>query len=326
MQLSYNIHQITTPTPFPTGPVNCYVIKDEPVTLVDSGLKMPEALEALRAGLREIGLQFNDIKRLLITHSHLDHYGLMATVAAEGSPEVYAHPLEVHDLENPLGYMGDEEHFRRTERFLLESGLPVEYLDSILMRHPVFQQFRDPIKVTEQVTDGDVIPFEHMRLFVIHCPGHSPGMINFYDAASEILFSGDNLLKHISPVPLLYIPRDPDEPRTNSLADYIVSINRLKAFSIRTVLTGHGDVIHNIGDIIDSIVQHHRMRKQKVFEFLDGSPKTAYAVCCHLFPEISQIQIYLGMSEAVGHLGLLETEEAVEVFKRDGKNFYRRSS
>jgi len=320
----HHIHQIITPTPFPTGPVNCYVIKDDPITLIDSGLKMDEALEGLRAGLAEIGLQFSDIRRLLITHSHLDHYGLMATVAAEGSPRVFAHPLEVHDLENPEGYAGDDHYSRRTEQFLLEMGLPLECLDSILMRHPVFQQMRDPITVTDTVGDGDRITFEHRQLLVIHCPGHSPGMINFYDASEQILLSGDNLLKHISPVPLIYLPRDASEPRTNSLAAYIDSITRLKTFDIASVLPGHGEIINNCNTIIDSIIEHHRLRKERVFEFLNGSPKTAYDVCCHLFPEISQVQIYLGMSEAVGHLDLLKAEGAVETEINDGKYYYHR--
>lgn len=326
MRIADRIFQIVTPTPFPTGPANCYVIKDDPVTLIDSGLKMPEALEALREGLRQVDLRFGDIERMLVTHSHLDHYGLMATVAAEGAPRVFAHPLEVHDLENPQGYVGDEEHLRRTEQFLLESGLPVEQLEHILMRHPVFQQFRDPIAVTNPIGDGDRLTFEHRELLVIHCPGHSPGMINFLDAAEHMLLSGDNLIKHISPVPLIYIPRDPSQPRGNSLADYIASIGRLKAFDISLVLPGHGDIIHDCNALIDSIILHHKLRKDKVFAFLDGAPKTAYDVCGHLFPEISQIQIYLGMSEAVGHLDLLKDEGAVEMETRDGKNFFRRIS
>lgn len=324
MQITKHIYQIITPTPFPTGPVNCYVIKDDPITLIDSGLKMDEALEGLRAGLSEIGLQFGDIERLLITHSHLDHYGLMATVAAEGNPRVYAHPLEVYDLEDPHAYLGDDDLNRRTEQFLLESGLPTERLDSILMRHPVFQQMRDPIKVTDTLVDGQRLAFEHTELTVIHCPGHAPGMLNFLDISEGVLFSGDNLLKHISPVPLIYLPRDPALPRSNSLAAYIGSIKRLKEFDIRLVLPGHGDIINDIGAIIDSMIQHHEARKQKVFDFLDSSPKTPYDICCYLFPEISPIQIYLGMSEAVGHLDLLAVEGKVASEKRSGKNYFRK--
>jgi glyoxylase-like metal-dependent hydrolase (beta-lactamase superfamily II) len=323
LKVADRIYLIPTPTPFPVGVVNAYLVEDEPLTLIDSGVKTGEALEALRSGLAEVGLRFADIEQLLITHSHLDHYGLMAAVAAEGNPRVYAHPLEVFDLQNPYGYAAaNDERYQRIERFLLKWGLPEEALEMILMRHPVFEQLREPIKVTDTVTDGDRIRMKHKELLVIHCPGHSPGMINFYDPSAKVLFSGDNLLKEISPVPLIHFPSDSSKPRVHSLADYLATVQRLKSFDIDMALTGHGDIIHDVKGVIDSIIMHHEVRKQKVLRFLDGSPKSAFDVCAHLFPEIDQIQIFLGMSEAVGHLDLLETEGAVRRQEIDGKIYF----
>ena len=320
MKVAERIHLIPTPTPFPVGVVNAYLIADEPLTLIDSGVKTEEALEALRSGLAAMGIRFGDIEQLLITHSHLDHYGLMASVAAEGNPRVYAHPLEVYDVENPHGYAAaNDERYQRIERFLLRSGLPEKLLEMILMRHPVFEQLREAIKVTNTLEDGDRLRLKHKELLVIHCPGHSPGMINFYDASAKVLFSGDNLLKEISPVPLIHFPSDSSKPRMHSLADYLATVRRLKSFDIDMVLTGHGDIIHDVPGVIESIIVHHEIRKQKVLKFLDGSPKSAYEVCCHLFPEIDQIQIFLGMSEAVGHLDLLETEGAVQREEIEGR-------
>ncbi len=323
MKVAERIHQIPTPTPFYVGAINSYLIEDEPLTLIDSGLKTDEAEEALRSGLAKLGFCFGDVEQLIVTHAHLDHYGLMATVAAEGNPRVYAHPLETHDLQNPRGYVSeDDEQYKRTESFLLKSGLPEGSLKTILVRHPIFDQLRDPIRVTHTVGEGDRIGLKHKELQVIHCPGHSPGMINLYDHTAGVLFSGDNLLKHISPVPLIYFPRDSSKPRARSLADYVATIQRLKAFDISIVLTGHGDIIHDIGDVIDSMVVHHEVRKHKVLKFLDGSPRTAYDVCNHLFPGIDAYQTYLGMSEAIGHLDLLEMEGAVETEEIDGKIHY----
>ncbi|RJP75162.1 MAG: MBL fold metallo-hydrolase [Candidatus Abyssobacteria bacterium SURF_17] len=323
VEVAKHIHQIPTPTPFYVGAINTYLIEDEPLTLVDSGLKTEEAEEALRAGLKELGFAFSDIEQIIITHSHLDHYGLMATIASEGNPRVCAHPLEVFDLQNPRGYANeDDERYHRTERFLLKSGLPKELLENILMRHPIFEQLRDPITVTQMVNDGDVIRLKHRELRVVHCPGHSPGLINLYDSAARVLLSGDNLLKHISPVPLINFPKDSSQPRAHSLADYLATLRRLKTLDVDIVLTGHGEIIHDMNEIIDSIVVHHEVRKRKVHRFLDGSPKTAYDVCSHLFPKIEAYHIYLGMSEAVGHLDILQTEGAVEMEERNGKFLY----
>ncbi len=318
MKLANRIHQIVTPTPFQVGSVNAYLIEDDPLTLIDSGLKTNEAEEALRAQLAEIGLRFGDIEQLIVTHSHFDHYGLMGRIAAEGNPRVFAHSLEVHDLESPRSYAEDDERYKRVERFLLKSGLPPESLDTILMRHPIINEFRDSIKVSDIVGEGDAIRLRRKELRVIHCPGHSAGMINLYDPGAKTLFSGDNLLKHISPVPLINFPRDASQPRSHSLSDYIVTLERLKTLDIGIVFTGHGEVIHEAEEIIDSIILHHKVRKEKVLKFLDGFPKTAFDVCNHLFPEITPYQVYLGMSEAVGHLDVLETEGAIKRIEEDG--------
>jgi glyoxylase-like metal-dependent hydrolase (beta-lactamase superfamily II) len=319
VKIAERIHQISIPTPFYVGPINAYLIEDDPLTLIDTGLKTEEAERALRAGLAELGLACGDIGLIVVTHSHLDHYGLAATIAAEGGARVAAHPLEVFDLEERHAYSSpDDVRIQRTERFLLQSGLPEEKLDLILTRHPAFQQFRDPVGVTELVDEGDVLKLGSRELRVIHCPGHSPGMINLHDPEARILFSADNLLSHISPVPLINFPRDPSKPRGHSLADYIATIRRIKTFDIDIAFTGHGDIVHDVKGLIDSMIGHHEVRKRRVLEFLGGGPKTAFEVCCHLFPNMEPYHTYLGMSEAVGHLDLLETEGAARRIERNG--------
>ncbi len=318
MKISDTIHLIRTPTPFSVGHVNCYLIEDEPLTLIDSGLKTEEAESALRSGLARLGYVFGDIEQVVITHAHFDHYGLMGTIAAEGDPQVLAHPLEVHDLQNPAGYASDDERYDRVEKFLVKSGLPLRLLESILFRHPILNQLRDPVVVTHTIENGERIALRTMEFLVIHCPGHSAGMVNLLDLSSRTLFSGDNILKHISPVPLLNFPRNPSEPRAHSLADYLATLQRLKTLSVGAVLPGHGEPIENPRDVIEGIMLHHKARKEKVLRFLDGSPKTAFEVCGHLFPDVDPYQVYLGMSEAVGHLDLLETEGIVKAEETDG--------
>ena len=49
------IEKLVLPTPFPVGPINVYLIVDEPITLIDTGPKTDEAISALRAGLSRLG-------------------------------------------------------------------------------------------------------------------------------------------------------------------------------------------------------------------------------------------------------------------------------
>jgi glyoxylase-like metal-dependent hydrolase (beta-lactamase superfamily II) len=167
-----------------------------------------------------------------------------------------------------------------------------------------------------------VLEFSDFSMTVIHCPGHSPGMINLYDPATGVLLSGDNVLKHISPVPLLNFPHNPSAPREHSLADYLATLERLKTMDIDLVLTGHGEIVHDLEEVAESITLHHEVRKRKVLAFLKMEPNTAYEVCNHLFPDMDPLHMFLAMSEAVGHLDILQREGAVEIERRNGKDYF----
>src|SRR5437867_13426735 len=89
-----NIVPIALPTPFYIGPVNVYLIKEDPVTIIDTGPKTMDAVDALRAGLRRAGLTIVDIRRIVLTHAHEDHCGLARTIRDEAKDaEVFVHKI-----------------------------------------------------------------------------------------------------------------------------------------------------------------------------------------------------------------------------------------
>jgi glyoxylase-like metal-dependent hydrolase (beta-lactamase superfamily II) len=88
---------IQLPTPYPVGPVNAYLLPGPPVTLVDCGPKSDQTLAALRDGLARADSDLAKIERLIITHGHVDHFGLAATVVAAGGAEVYARSRHAQD-------------------------------------------------------------------------------------------------------------------------------------------------------------------------------------------------------------------------------------
>ncbi len=82
------LYQIVVPTPFAVGPVNCYVALSDPITLIDVGPRQPDSRAALHAGLSELGLKTSDLRRIIITHAHADHYGLAAELVRESGAEL----------------------------------------------------------------------------------------------------------------------------------------------------------------------------------------------------------------------------------------------
>ena len=74
---------ISVPTPFYVGPVNCYLVAEEPLTLIDTGPKTKEAIEALREGLRKARVRVSDIRRIVLTHAHERPLDLLGRVFRE---------------------------------------------------------------------------------------------------------------------------------------------------------------------------------------------------------------------------------------------------
>jgi glyoxylase-like metal-dependent hydrolase (beta-lactamase superfamily II) len=80
------IRLITLPTPFRVGGVNCYLLLDPPVTVIDPGTK--GSLEAVAAAGAAAGLGLQDVEQVIVTHAHADHFGAAATLAARSGARI----------------------------------------------------------------------------------------------------------------------------------------------------------------------------------------------------------------------------------------------
>ena len=84
------VHRLSIPTPFAVGRVNCYLIDDEPLTLVDAGPNSGTSFDELTQALASLGRSLEEIELVVITHQHIDHLGLVGLVAARSGAEVAA--------------------------------------------------------------------------------------------------------------------------------------------------------------------------------------------------------------------------------------------
>src|SRR5690348_9184638 len=80
------------PLPLPhIGSVNSWLLRGDPLTLIDTGPRDDAALVTLECGLRAAGVRLEDIELVLVTHHHLDHSGLAATIAARSGARIAAY-------------------------------------------------------------------------------------------------------------------------------------------------------------------------------------------------------------------------------------------
>lgn len=111
--------------------MNSYVLStDEGYALVDCGWDMPDALEALREGLDERGIKLEDIRRLILTHNHPDHYGLAGRLVQLASCGVVMHRLDAVHIESRYVNMTNLQS--EMEEWLRIHGAPTsELLDMV---------------------------------------------------------------------------------------------------------------------------------------------------------------------------------------------------
>jgi glyoxylase-like metal-dependent hydrolase (beta-lactamase superfamily II) len=302
------IHCLPIPTPFAVGRVNCYLIDDDPLTLVDCGPNSGKALDELERALAEHGRRIEDLERIVITHQHIDHLGLVDILARRSGAEVCALDLLVPVIEG----FGDhaERDDELAEALMLRHGIPRDVVTALRAVSRSFRGWGGSTMVTRPLPDGSRLEFAGRRLEVLHRPGHSPSDTLFWDAERGVLLAGDHLLKHISSNPLISLPLggrsgEPGGGRPRALLTYIASMRKTREMPAELVLGGHGEPVTDHVALIDERFALHDRRAAKIAGLLAERPHSAHEVAQVLWGNVAVTQAYLTLCEALGHIDLL---------------------
>jgi glyoxylase-like metal-dependent hydrolase (beta-lactamase superfamily II) len=312
---------ISVPTPFYVGPVNCYLIGEDPVTLIDTGPKTKEAAEALREGLRRERFRVSDIRRIVLTHAHEDHCGLARSLRDEAKDaEVLVHGWETGHRVGRLEY---DEH----RQLLVRAGVPAEEIKQLQRMYEGVRAYADALEDHEhsELKDDMELEFTTGSLRVVHTPGHTPGSCSFLREADRTVIAGDCVLKRITPNPIL--SPDPIDPtrRFHSLAEYLVSLARLRSLSPTLVYGGHGEAVTDFEELFHRYLRAVQERQTEVIRLVPKSGATAFDVARELFPGTDDVHRFLAVSEAVAHLDLAQAEGKLAVEMADGREVYRQN-
>jgi len=310
---------ISLPTPFYIGPVNVYLIAEDPITLIDTGPKTKEANDALREGLRKAHIRVSDIRRIVLTHAHEDHCGLARSLRDEAKDaQVLVHSWETG---HRIGRLEYEEH--RT--LLARAGVPTAEVESMRKMYEGVRQYADSFEADEynELRDEEELEFSNGALRILHTPGHTPGSCSFLREADRTVIAGDCVLKRITPNPIL--SPDPIDPskRFASLAEYLVSLARLRSFAPTLVHGGHGGPVHDFEELFNRYFRAIRERQTEVIRLVPKTGATAWDVAQEMFPGADDVHRFLAVSEAVAHLDLAHSEGKIALELGDGKEIYR---
>jgi len=303
------IHCLRIPTPFAVGRVNCYLLEDEPLTLVDTGPNSGKALDELGAQLGARGHSIDDLELIVVTHQHIDHLGLVEIVAEHSGAEVAAIGLAAERLANFSEDAEEEDEF--AVELMLRSGIPEEVAFALKSVSRSFRGWGSLVEVTRPLADGERMEFRDRTLEVLHRPGHSPSDTVFWDEERRILLAADHLIAHISSNPLITRPLDGSPQRTQALVTYIESMRKTREMPAEIVLSGHGDPITDHVALIDDRIAKHERRKEKIYKLIDERPRTGYELAQAIWGNVAVTQAFLTLSEVIGHADLLVNEGRV---------------
>jgi glyoxylase-like metal-dependent hydrolase (beta-lactamase superfamily II) len=177
-----------------------------------------------------------------------------------------------------------------------------------------------------ELIDGDELEFETGILRVVHTPGHTPGSCSFIREADRTVIAGDCVLKRITPNPML--SPDPIDPsrRFRSLAEYLVSLARVRSFAPTLIYGGHGEPIHDFEEVFNRYLRAIRERQSDVIRLVPKTGATAWEVSRGLFPNTDDLHRFLAVSEAVAHLDQAHSEGKIALEMSDGREVYRQLS
>jgi glyoxylase-like metal-dependent hydrolase (beta-lactamase superfamily II) len=244
--------------PYPEGFVNVFlVIGDDGVSLIDAGHRDPRSRAELLRHLRTLDIDVSDIRRVLLTHAHGDHVGLVAELVDRANPDVFVHRLEADE--------GRRAADRVDYRWLVSQGLPSRLVTPVSPPRPL------PPRML-RVDGTEVLQLGPLRLELIPTPGHSPGMLCGYERSRKWLFSSDQLLRTATPVWLL-APRD-DDP----VGDYLAGLDTLGGYDVVRVLPGHGKAFGEFGTHLARASAAHVEVVRRISDRLERRPYRALAL------------------------------------------------
>ena len=305
-------HLLHLPLPMRPTIVNVYLVNGgSEWALIDTGMRTPESIEAFHAALEIVSCRPEQIRKIICTHHHPDHFGTSGPYKELCHAEVFLHPSELDRLTAFLPHDPDPNVIQ----FFQRNGIPIGAMATIPSLAEFWASMFAPASPDHLIEDGDRSRIGERELQVVWTPGHSPGHCVLYFPKEKLALVGDHLLPKITPHVGIASEKGPENP----LGDFLDSLRKVGELEIETVLPSHGAVYADHRKRIAQLIEFHDYRMQVMFDVVRGRPRTAYEIALEAFDLTMASplqQQFPATFETLAHLELMRRQNRVEKFER----------
>ena len=273
------VFRLRLPLPWPGVPhCNAWVVRaGDGVVLFDTGMHQPGSLAHLERALGMCGLCLEDVRLVVCTHAHSDHYGQVATVMQRAGCELWMHPNHAH-----MTHWAEDTDAAIARRLEVarQSGVPEEPLRRYA------EQRRDHDTGIAAVVEPDrallpgVSVSTDLGPWTVHeTPGHAPSHVCLFQPERRLLISGDHLLGRIS---LFFDYGYSPDP----VGEFVSSLDVVERLGARLCLPGHGRTFTDVHAHIEGNRALLRERTERVLAAIAPEPRTAFEVVPQIYDDI----------------------------------------
>jgi glyoxylase-like metal-dependent hydrolase (beta-lactamase superfamily II) len=311
--------RLRLPMPWPGVPHgNAWAVKaGDGVVLFDCGYHDERSPAELERALAMCGLRLEDVRLLVCTHAHEDHYGEAAAVLRRAGCELWMHPRYEHArarVEDEQGWLAARIALGRA------SGVPEEPLACFAARFG-----REPAGIEaivapdRELLDGVVVETDLGPWVAYETPGHAPSHVCLFQPDRRMLISGDHVLGRVT----LYFDYGytPDP-----VGEFLASLDKVEALRARLALSGHGRTFADVQAHVDATRALVARRLASATRAIaERGPICAYELAAHVYddetivPEMAAWRV----AETLCYLAHLELRGDVARERDDGLELWR---
>jgi len=296
LSITNNIFLLELTIPLSALSVNCYIIKKGVYfSLIDAGLMNDDCWYQLLTGLKNLGLNLYNLHSVMITHAHIDHYGLVHRLRDCTGAKIYLHPSEKILVANQVI---NQASFANGLAWFGRHGLAPDEIKLMTANMMNYYDYLKFIVPDHWYINEEIISLPGVDLKVCPTPGHTPGHVCLYDQKNGILFTGDHILKNVTTHVGRYWWYS-----GSPLDEYLESLAMMMNIKPQIVLPGHGSACIDLSLRCGEIRRYRIKRNQKIMRLLKYGKKNAWSIVTELWGDLlNPAHKRLALADILAHL------------------------